>query len=67
MQYLQYQLHVSASTMAIVGLAFNLSRDYTICMLYSEGGNEISFHNSGWHENQELWIELLISDVNILI
>jgi hypothetical protein len=29
MVYLQYQLHVSASTLAIIRLAFNLSRDYT--------------------------------------
>jgi hypothetical protein len=34
MQYLQYQLHVSASTLAIIRLAFNLSRDYAICMVY---------------------------------
>jgi len=33
MQYLQYQLHVSAATLAIIRLTFNLSRDYTICML----------------------------------
>jgi hypothetical protein len=38
MEYLQYQLHVSASTLAIMRLAFNLSRDYTICMVYSEEG-----------------------------
>jgi hypothetical protein len=35
MEYLQYQLHVSASTLATVRLAFNLSRDYTIRMVYS--------------------------------
>jgi hypothetical protein len=35
MQYLQYQLHVSASTLAIIRLAFNLSRDYAICTVYS--------------------------------
>ena len=39
MEYLQYQLHVSASTLAIIRLAFNLSRDYTIYMVCSwEGG-----------------------------
>jgi len=39
MEYLQYQLHVSASTLAIIKLAFNLSRDYTICIVCSgEGG-----------------------------
>jgi hypothetical protein len=37
MQYLQYQLHVSASTLAIIRLALNLSRDYTICMVCWEG------------------------------
>jgi len=37
MEYLQYQLHVSASTLAIIRLAFNLSRDYTICMVCSGG------------------------------
>jgi hypothetical protein len=55
MEYLQYQLHVSASTLAIIRLAFNLSRDYTICMECSgkgeRGGNETSFYNTGWHEN----------------
>jgi hypothetical protein len=30
-----YQLHVSASTVAIIRLALNLSRDYTICMVCS--------------------------------
>jgi hypothetical protein len=38
MEYLYYQLHVSASTLAIVELAFNLTRDYTICMVYSGNG-----------------------------
>jgi len=38
MEYQQYQLHVSASTLAIIRLAFNLSRDYTICMVYWGGG-----------------------------
>jgi len=38
MEYLQYQTHVSASTLAIIRLAFNLSRDYTICMVYFWGG-----------------------------
>jgi hypothetical protein len=39
MEYLHYQLHVSASTLAIIRLAFNLSRDYTISMTRSgEGG-----------------------------
>jgi hypothetical protein len=37
MEYLQYQLHVSAFTLAIIRLAFNLSRDYTIYMVYSGG------------------------------
>jgi len=32
MEYLYYQLHVSASTLAIIRLAFNLSSDYTICV-----------------------------------
>jgi hypothetical protein len=39
MEYLQYELHVSASTLAIVRLAFNLLRDYTICAVYFEGGD----------------------------
>jgi len=44
MQYLQYQLHVSASTLAIIRLAFNLSRDYTICMVYfGEGETRTPF------------------------
>jgi len=34
MDYLQYQLHVLASALAIIRLAFNLSIDYTICMVY---------------------------------
>jgi hypothetical protein len=38
MEYLQYELHVSASTLAIIRLTFTLSRDYTIRMLYSGGG-----------------------------
>jgi hypothetical protein len=38
MEYLHYQLHVSASILAIIRLAFNLSRDYTICMVYWGGG-----------------------------
>jgi hypothetical protein len=42
MEYLQYQLHVSASTLVIIRLAFYLSRDYTICMVYLGGGDEIS-------------------------
>ena len=33
MQYLQYQLHVLASTLAIIRLAINLLRDNTICMV----------------------------------
>jgi len=33
MQYLYYQLHVSASTLAIIRLAFNLSRYYTDCIV----------------------------------
>ena len=50
MEYLQYQLHVSASTLAIIKLTFNLSRDYTIymvCFGMGGGGNEISFYNRG--------------------
>jgi hypothetical protein len=44
MEYLQYQLHVLASTLAVIRLEFNISRDYTIRMVYSgEGGDEISF------------------------
>jgi hypothetical protein len=45
MEYLHYQLHVPASTLAIIRLAFNLSRDYTICMVCSgegKGGGTIS-------------------------
>ena len=42
MQYLQYQLHVSASTLAIVGFVFNLSSNYTICVC-TVGGDEILF------------------------
>jgi hypothetical protein len=38
MEYLYYQLHVSASTLAIIRLALNLSRYYTICMVCSGGG-----------------------------
>jgi len=38
MQNLQCHLHVSASTLTIVTLSFNLSRDYTICMVYPGGG-----------------------------
>jgi len=38
MEYLQYQLHVSAPTLTVIRLAFNLSRDYTNCMVYSGGG-----------------------------
>jgi len=45
MEYLYYQLHVSASTLAIIRLALNLSRDYAICMVCLGGG--ISFYNSG--------------------
>jgi hypothetical protein len=41
MEYVQYQLHVSASTMAIIRLAFNLSRDYKIRMVYSGGGGRV--------------------------
>ena len=33
MEYLQYQLHVLASTLAIIRLAINLLRDNTICMV----------------------------------
>jgi len=48
MEYLQYQLHVSASTLAIIRLAFNLSRDYTICMVYwGEGGTKSHFTTVG--------------------
>ena len=35
---LYYQLHVSASTLAIIRLALNLSSDYTICMVCSGEG-----------------------------
>jgi hypothetical protein len=38
MEYLHYQLRVSPSTLAIIRLAFNLSSDYTICMVCSGGG-----------------------------
>ena len=37
MQYLQYKLHVLVSTLAVIRLALNLSRDYTIRMVYSGG------------------------------
>jgi hypothetical protein len=37
MEYLYYQLYVSASTLAIIRLALNLSRYYTICMVCSGG------------------------------
>jgi hypothetical protein len=43
MEYLQYRLHVSANTLAIIMLAFNLSRDYTVCMVYrGEGGGVLT-------------------------
>jgi len=55
MEYLHYQLHVSASTLAIIRLAFNLSRDYTICMVCSGKGARSCFtivgsmnQNFGW-------------------
>jgi len=47
MEYLEYQLHISASTLAIIRLTFNLSRDYTICSVCSVKGDEILFYNSG--------------------
>jgi len=49
MEYLHYQLHVSASTLPIIRLAFNLSRDSVICMVcFGVGGeDEISFYNIG--------------------
>jgi len=48
MVYLQYQLHVLASTLAIIRLAFNLSRDYTICVVYwGEGGMRSRFSTVG--------------------
>jgi len=37
MEYLQYQLHVSASTMAIVRFVFNSLSNYTISVVYSGG------------------------------
>jgi len=43
MEYLQYQLHVSASTLAIIRLAFNLSRDYTIYGVLWWGGTRSRF------------------------
>jgi len=50
MQYLQYQLHVSASTLTIIRLTFNLSRDYTICMVYSAGGGvpTVTYGSESW-------------------
>ena len=35
MEYLHYQLHVSASTLAIVRFVFNLSSNYTKCVVFS--------------------------------
>jgi hypothetical protein len=45
MDYLRYQQHVSASMLAIIRLAFNLSRDYIIRMVYlgEEGGTRSRF------------------------
>jgi len=40
MEYLQYQLHVLASTLAIIRLAFILSRDCTIHTVYPGEGGE---------------------------
>jgi len=40
MEYLYYQLHVSASALAIIGLALNLSSNYTISMVCSGEGGE---------------------------
>jgi hypothetical protein len=37
MEYLQYQLHIWASTLAIIRFVFNLSSNYTICVVYSGG------------------------------
>jgi hypothetical protein len=54
MEYLQYQLHVSASILAIVRFVFNVSSHYTICVVYFEGGGwwgRDLFYKSGWHEN----------------
>jgi hypothetical protein len=43
-EYLHYQLHVLASTLTIIRLAFNLSRHYTICMVCcGEGGGDLIF------------------------
>jgi len=38
MEYLQYQLHVSASTLAIVSFVFDLLSNYTICVVFFWGG-----------------------------
>ena len=43
MEYLYYQLHVSASALAIIRLALNLSSDYTICMVCSGGRTRSRF------------------------
>jgi hypothetical protein len=53
-EYLQYQLHVSASTFAIIRFAFNLSSNYAICVLYCGGGGWDLVYKSGWNENLTL-------------
>jgi hypothetical protein len=60
MQYLQYQLHVSASTLAIVRSAFNLLSNYTICVVYSGGGDEISFTKVG---GMKVWVMDTIANI----
>jgi hypothetical protein len=50
MEYLQYQLHVSASMLAIVRFVFNLLSKYTICVVYFGGGGADLSYKSVWHE-----------------
>jgi len=61
MEYLQYQLRVSAYTLAIIRLTFKVSRDYTICTVCS-GKGEWNLVLQLWVAwKSVLWIELLTS------
>jgi hypothetical protein len=40
MEYLQYQLHVSISILAMVRFVFNLLSNITICVVYFGGGGQ---------------------------
>jgi len=46
MEYLHHQPHVLASTLAIISLALNLSRDYLYGVIWG-GWDKTSFYNSG--------------------